>query len=44
MAPPMGAELGTMPQFLAGRQPDPGGQAWELAGQLKKVGMSASQR
>ncbi|MFI6079121.1 DUF4253 domain-containing protein [Actinoplanes sp. NPDC051343] len=39
-----GAELvaswGTMLQFLASRQPEPGEQAWELAGQLKKVGTS----
>ena len=39
-----GAELvaswGTVLQFLTSRQPDPGEQAWELAGQLKKVGTS----
>ncbi|GIM89604.1 hypothetical protein [Paractinoplanes toevensis] len=39
-----GAELvaswGTMLQFLTSRQPEPGEQAWELAGQLKKVGTS----
>ena len=39
-----GAELvaswGTMLQFIVSRQPEPGEQAWELAGQLKKVGTS----
>ena len=39
-----GAELvacwGTMLQFVVSRQPAPGEQAWELAGQLKAVGGS----
>ncbi len=34
------ASWGTMLQFAVGRRPEPGDQAWELAGQLKRVGGS----
>jgi hypothetical protein len=34
------ASWGTMLQFVAGRRPAPGDPAWELAGQLKRVGGS----
>jgi hypothetical protein len=34
------ADWGTMQQFLVSNPPEPGDQAWELAGQLKKVGSS----